>query len=141
MRATSNGALSFFLVKPLYRPGVPLETIAERREAHVGFVTTVYAGTDLADVVRDSLPAGSRFTVSDGDEVLAATEDPPSGGVRRVVEVGGRPWTVEVQDGRDVDRGPGARRSRRSPSCWWPGSCSSSAGRGPTTSPPAGRPA
>jgi serine phosphatase RsbU (regulator of sigma subunit) len=103
VRATSSGALSFFLVKPLYRPGTALQTVAERRAAHVGFVTTVYAGADLAEVLGDALP-GTRFRVSDGDVVLATSDEPPSGGLERTVDVTGRPWVVEVQDAREVDR-------------------------------------
>ena len=102
--ATSTGAVSYFLVKPLYRPGLPLTTQAERREAHIGFVTTVYSGASLADAVGGSLPAGSRFSIRDGDELLTSTDQPPSGGVTRTVDVGGRTWTVQVQDGRRTDR-------------------------------------
>ena len=141
VRATSSGAVSFFLVKPLYRPGGPLETVAERREAHVGFVTTVYAGTDLADVVRRLAPGreplhGQRRRRGARRHRGPAVRGCPSRGRgrRTTVDGGGA--------GRPRRRsGPGARRSRRSPSCWWLGSCCSSAGRGPMTRPPAGRPA
>jgi CHASE1-domain containing sensor protein/transcriptional regulator with GAF, ATPase, and Fis domain len=104
VRATSDGQVSFFVVKALYRPEMALDTTQQRREAHVGFVTTVYSGADLTDTVMNTLPASTRFTVRDGDALLATTSDAPSGGVSREVDVNGRTWTVQVQDRRGVDR-------------------------------------
>ena len=103
VRATSNGAVSYFLVKPLYRAGESLDTTAERRQAHVGFITTVYAGENFTESMVRNLPSGSRFTLRDGDQTLSATEDLPTGGSTRMLDVSGRSWELVVQDGRSAD--------------------------------------
>lgn len=104
VRATSNGAVSFFLVKPLYRTGTSLDSQAQRRDAHVGFITTVYAGANFTEAVLDSLPPGSRFTLYDGDVLLAASDQRPSGGTPRELDADGRAWELVIEDGRGVDR-------------------------------------
>ena len=104
VRATGEGSLSYFLVKPLYRGGAPVETVAERRAAHAGFLTTVYAGSGFAELIADSLPGGSRFTLHDGDERLAGTSQPPRNGTLRSVDVGDRTWTLVLEDGRRAER-------------------------------------
>lgn len=103
VRATSDGAVSYFLVKPLYRAGAPVDTAAERQEAHVGFLTTVYAGANFTESALVNLPSGSHFTLRDGGEVLAASDDEPSGGTTRMLEVAGRSWELVVEDGRHPD--------------------------------------
>src|SRR5690606_39020710 len=49
------------------------------------------------------LPEDVRFTITDGDTVLAASDSPAVGGVVRELEVGGRTWTLRTEDGRPVD--------------------------------------
>ncbi len=103
VRATNSGLTSYFLIKPLYRAGAELTTATQRQAAHVGFVTTAYAGANLTAEAGANLPAGSRFTLRDGDDVLAASDERPSHGHARTLEVGGRPWTLVVEDGRGTD--------------------------------------
>jgi serine phosphatase RsbU (regulator of sigma subunit) len=104
--ATSNGAVSYFLVKPLYRTGVQLDSADQRRAAHAGFLTTVYAGRNFNDVILDNVPDGSRFGLMDGDLLLAASDPPPSGGSHRVLDANGRSWELVIEDGRGADRSP-----------------------------------
>ncbi len=93
----------FFIIKPLYRPGVEGDTAESRRAAHVGFVASAYPGSDLiADVV--DVDPDLRLRLSDDGQVLAETDPPPSDDpVERTIEVGGRTWTLEVSDGRAVE--------------------------------------
>ena len=44
------------------------------------------------------------YVASRNRVVLATSDDPPSGGLERTVDVNGRPWVIEVQDAREVDR-------------------------------------
>lgn len=104
VRATSDDAVAFFLLKPLYRSGEPIETTAQRRAAHAGFTTTVYNGDNFADVIVPLLPAGSRFSLGDGDTMLAASGELPRGGSRLAVTSSGRTWELVVEDGRVEDR-------------------------------------
>ncbi|MEO6317763.1 MAG: SpoIIE family protein phosphatase, partial [Acidimicrobiales bacterium] len=104
VRSASDQAVSFFLVKPLYRVGEPLDTTAQRRTAHAGFVATVYNGDDFAEAIVALLPAGSRFRLDDGDAMLASSDAPPRNGSRLEVTASGRQWALVVEDGRAVDR-------------------------------------
>lgn len=99
-----DGEPSYVLVKPLYRPGAAPRSEADRRRAHAGFVATVNAGSQLAAALADRLPAGSRFSLRDGPDLLAGSSESPSGGFRRTVEAGDRQWTLVVEDGRGVDQ-------------------------------------
>lgn len=101
--AQGTGNLSLFLSKPLYRTGVPLDTPAQRRSAHVGFLSTVVAGEALAAPIVRALPEGSRFAVHDGGVELAASSSPPAGGATRTIAVQSREWQLVVEDGRDPD--------------------------------------
>ena len=93
----------FFIIKPLYRPGVAGDSVEERRAAHAGFVASAYSGAELLASVTE-LDPNLRVRLSDGDEVLAETDPPPSGdALQREVEVGGRTWRLAVSDGRSVD--------------------------------------
>jgi serine phosphatase RsbU (regulator of sigma subunit) len=106
VRATSDGEVSYFLVKPLYRTGATVEAPDDRRAAHAGFLTTVYAGENFTEAILDNLPEGSRFSLMDG-EVLLATSDPgPTGGSHRMLDAQGRDWELVIEDGRGADRSP-----------------------------------
>lgn len=93
----------FFIIKPLYLPGEEGDTVDSRRAAHVGYVASAYAGADLIDPLTEVDPQ-LRVRLSDGDEVLAATDPAPTDDPAvRQIEVGGRTWQLEVSDGRSVD--------------------------------------
>ena len=72
MPSQPTGRLSFFLTRALYRPGVPLDTVAQRRDAAVGFMSTGYLAEVLADTLAAGLPEGTFFEVRDGTTSLAS---------------------------------------------------------------------
>ncbi len=132
VRATSNDAVSYFVVKPLYRAGAPADTTADRRLAHVGFVTTLFVGANLTEAALATLPDSSRFTLRDGDTILAASDDLPSGGTTRMLDVTAASGSSSSKTGaRPTTPSPG--RSPRCPWCSLPASCCSSAAPKPTT--------
>lgn len=90
----------FFILKPLYLPGEPLDDPPSREAAHVGFVVSVYTGEELSQGVRDELPDGVRFAIHDQDLLLAQSDPPPRGGVTRTIDIGERSWVVQVADER-----------------------------------------
>ena len=106
VRSRPDNLISVFVVQPLYRPGAPLATVAGRRAAHVGFVTTAFSGDRyLAAAVR-SFPPGASLEIRDGDQLIAAT---PSKVVHRAeaqTDTAGRMWTVTVDDHKQADQTP-----------------------------------
>lgn len=104
--AATDGAVSYVLIKPLYRTGVELDSVDQRRAAHAGFFASVYAGDNFNDAIRNNVPAGSRFSLMDGDLVLAASDPPPSGGSHRLLDAQGRDWELVIEDVRGADRSP-----------------------------------
>lgn len=93
----------FFILKPLYRPGVPVGTVEDRRSALVGFVASAYSGAQLRAAIVAQVAEGVRYRVSDGSVVLAASDPGPAGGDTRPVSLGGRILSVRVQDARPVN--------------------------------------
>ncbi len=103
VRSISDGAVSFFVIKPLYRGGAAVDSTDGRRAAHAGFVTTVYNGASFVADILELLPAGTRFTLRDGEEMLAASDLAPRNGAPLEVDAYGRTWQVVVEDGREAD--------------------------------------
>ena len=100
----SDGFTLFFILKPLYLPTLEDPTVQGRRDAHAGFVISFYDGDSLGEEIRRELPEGVDFRITDGEHLLTESEGTATGGVLRELEVGGRTWTVRVDDRRPVDR-------------------------------------
>lgn len=100
----SDGYTLFFILKPLYLPTLEDTTVQSRREAHAGFVVSFYDGDSLGEGIRQELPEGVDFRITDEEHLLTESERPATGGVVRELEVGGRTWTIRVDDRRPVDR-------------------------------------
>jgi serine phosphatase RsbU (regulator of sigma subunit)/CHASE1-domain containing sensor protein/GAF domain-containing protein len=96
--AEPTGARSFFVVKALYKPGDDSTEPPDPAD-HVGFISTVYLGDRLTEILVDNLPSGDRFTVVDGEAPLAGTDSAPEGGDVAEVEVANRTWTVQLDSG------------------------------------------
>ena len=97
-----QGTSFFFILKPLYRLGAPIDTVEQRRAAHVGFVASAYSGAQLSRAMGRELPEDVRYEVRDGTTVVAATTPKPTGGDTRTFDLGGRDLAVRVQDVRPV---------------------------------------
>lgn len=99
--AEPSGQRSVFVVTPVYRPGTPTGTEAERRANIVGFVSTAFLTDGIGDLLRFVLPGGTRFELRDGDAVVTASAGgaggPLDGGVVRTATVGNRRWTVAIE--------------------------------------------
>lgn len=104
VRSQTTNVVSVFIVQPLYRPGVPVRTVAERRAAIVGFVTTAFAGSGYLDAARRSFPAGASVEIRDGDDVVAQTTTPVAHRSVARTDNGGRIWTVAVDDHKRADQ-------------------------------------
>jgi transcriptional regulator with GAF, ATPase, and Fis domain len=92
--AGSSPLTLLFVFKPIYRSAGSADL--------AGFLVSVVSSTQLEDSLAGTLPDGVNLRVSDGDTVLIDTGD-TAGGVSRELEVLGRPWRLEVEDGRPVD--------------------------------------
>lgn len=99
-----SGRLSFFLVRALYRPGAPVETVTQRQAAVVGFVSTAYGADILGGELSGAMPRGARFRVTDGTALLAQSDRPVHGGATRAVTVASRDWTIRVSAGTTANR-------------------------------------
>ncbi|MCU1496948.1 MAG: magnesium or manganese-dependent protein phosphatase, partial [Acidimicrobiales bacterium] len=100
-----SGTISFFIVKPLYRLGLPVGTEAQRRAALAGFISTASVGTALVQDLQAALPPGTRFDLRDGGTVLAASRPAPKGGVTQTVRAANRTWTLLVDGPGKADHG------------------------------------
>lgn len=124
-----SGTPAVFVIHPLYRAGTPADaTVAERREAIVGYATSGLVGDALLGAVTDQVgdPVGIR--IEDGPagdagggggqdaaaaaggrpRVLAESSPPPGDGTEVERRVGGRAWRITVDDRQAVSNlGPG----------------------------------
>jgi serine phosphatase RsbU (regulator of sigma subunit)/CHASE1-domain containing sensor protein len=93
----------FFVIKPIYDLSAPVDTVAERREAHRGFVVSALTGSQLADDLAAVAPDGVEVRVTDGDVVVAGSERAASDAVSAEQPAAGRRWSVQVDDDRRAD--------------------------------------
>jgi|GEM_PF-6597501 len=92
-----TGELGVTVFQPLYRPDMPHRTPSQRRKAISGFVTGTFYMRVLAQQVTDALPAGTEFSVADGEDVLYDTGVAGNEHARQTVaDVAGRAWTVRT---------------------------------------------
>ena len=96
LELSTTGDPGVVIVAPLYRNGAPLQTVDQRREAAVGFVSSAYSSRDLVAMVEQRLPEGTRLTIFDGSSVVSGDPDDAEDAETRDVSVGGRRWTVGV---------------------------------------------
>lgn len=92
--ARPEGGPAVAVVAPVYAPGAPLDTVAQRRAALRGFVS---GQTDLDALGRSTeeiLPSGTRLSVRDGDRTVIG--DGGGESVEGVIDVAGRTWSVAV---------------------------------------------
>ena len=90
----AQGGPAVAIVAPVYAPGEPLDTVAQRRAALRGFVS---GQTDLDALGRTTeaiLPSGTRLSVRDGDAAVIGGGGGES--VEGVIDVAGRTWNVAV---------------------------------------------
>ncbi len=89
-----DGGRRVAIVAPVYAPGAPLDTVAQRRAALTGFVSGETALDALSASAEGILPPGTRLTVRDGDQAVIG--DGGGESVEGRIEVAGRTWDVAV---------------------------------------------
>jgi diguanylate cyclase (GGDEF)-like protein/PAS domain S-box-containing protein len=80
---------------PVYRAGMPIATPVERLAALRGFVTTGYHYSQLKPLIAERLPAGTAFSLRDGNVPIAA-HGQISRPLHTAVPVAGRDWTLTL---------------------------------------------
>jgi CHASE1-domain containing sensor protein len=93
----------FLIYHPVYRPGAPIETMEQRRDALLGFVYSPMRVDNLLRGVLGGAPIGIDFMVYDGDaaaeRLMYATREPgdassPRFTSTRRLAVAGHEWTL-----------------------------------------------
>lgn len=94
VQALAGGTAVVNLWQPLYEPGEPRRTRAQRREAIRGFVGGSVALEELSGVLPGSLPFGTGVRILDGSRVLLDTGLRSEYARAATSPVGGRNWQV-----------------------------------------------
>ncbi|MCU1398828.1 MAG: hypothetical protein JWN62_1937 [Acidimicrobiales bacterium] len=92
-----SGQMAVFAIKPVFRPGMPLTTEAERSAAFAGYISSLVPSSTMLGAIAAQLPGAARISVTDGGRQLAATTDLPRHGHQVVVTESGRPWTIVIE--------------------------------------------
>src|SRR4029077_16276570 len=106
--------LDVILYRPVYRPGMPLDAVGQRRTAHVGWT---YGLIRVADLIEQApLDSAKRFQLSDG-AVLYATGTaarPLPFRLQRQMPLLGRNWIASIEGSPDegLPRGEGGEGLR-----------------------------
>lgn len=101
-------APGFVMVHPIYRPGMPTGTVAERRVAFAGIVFTAYRMRELMQFVRWTLNDRSALGIADSDEnggdllpLYDSRPDSPVTGIERTgeheISFGHRTWRLQFR--------------------------------------------
>ncbi|HEX6417638.1 MAG TPA: SpoIIE family protein phosphatase [Acidimicrobiales bacterium] len=101
--ARTTGERSVFVAHPVYRAGTSVDaSVAERRRAVVGYVTTILSGDELLVALRANVAEPPAMRISDapdaGAAVLAESDPPVDEGTTVERTAGGRPWRVTVDE-------------------------------------------
>ena len=105
-----SSTAEFLHFLPVYRPGAPLGSSAERRTAILGWVIAEYSGEHLMQSAIGEQVHGIRFDVHDGADFnpesrIAGNWDPTEGEAPAAagdlyaltdLEIGGRTWTLRL---------------------------------------------
>jgi CHASE1-domain containing sensor protein len=97
-----TGLDGFVAVQPLYRRGVPVDGIDQRRAAFVGYLTVAYQAADVFATIGREIRPGTSVVVRDGSTTVFAAGRPVDEvlGSRFArsaeVDVAGRRWQVTV---------------------------------------------
>ena len=101
----------FLMYLPVYRNGQPQTTVAERRQAFIGFVYSPFRAKDLLQGILGSAPQDISFEIFDGEQMSQQTLLYDSDGRfhqsdkiyhpvftrRQTIKVGGHVWTLYFQ--------------------------------------------
>jgi|GEM_PF-668659 len=93
--------LNVILYKPVYRPGMPLATVGQRRTAHAGWT---YELVRVADLIEQTpLDPAMRIELSDGAVLHAAgaARPRPPFRLQRRMPLFGRDWTASIEGSYD----------------------------------------
>jgi diguanylate cyclase (GGDEF)-like protein len=104
-RATATGVLPLLIggtginvYRAVYRDGAPMETVAERRRALIGFAAGSFLLKDLASAAVGTLPNDITTQLQVGDHTVVgpqgALEDP----ARAQIKIADRTWLLIVHD-------------------------------------------
>lgn len=100
----------FLLYLPLYKKGMPLDTVAQRRAALQGYVYSPFRANDLMQGILGTGPTNLVMQIYDGeapvrDKLMFDSHTPEAVGspakrprfeTFRTLEVQGRPWTLKI---------------------------------------------
>ncbi len=92
-----SGQMAVFAVRPVYWPGRPVATEAERRAALAGFISSLVPAKTMLAAITEQLPGSARVSVTDNGALLTATPQVPSGGHAVTASEPGRAWTIVVE--------------------------------------------
>jgi serine phosphatase RsbU (regulator of sigma subunit)/CHASE1-domain containing sensor protein len=92
---TGSGRPGILVVAPVYMRDQPRRTVAERRRAAIGFISSGFDIRALEREIARQFPASVVVRVADGSNVIIGPASLPGG---RTIQVAGRTWTIGAVD-------------------------------------------
>jgi len=83
---------------PVYRDGAQTRTIAQRRDALIGFAGGAFQLSDLAGAAEEALPADAEAALIERGRMVAGSDLPRDESVTAPIDIADRTWRLVVRD-------------------------------------------
>jgi diguanylate cyclase (GGDEF)-like protein len=92
------GGRGINVFQPVYRDGSPVETLAQRRRALVGFAAGSFRIGDLAAAATEAVEEGDALQLQVAGRAVYGSGGSPDGGASMPLRIADRTWTLTVKD-------------------------------------------
>ncbi|HET9197066.1 MAG TPA: diguanylate cyclase [Solirubrobacterales bacterium] len=92
------GGRGINVFRAVYRDGAPVETVAERRRALVGFAAGSFRIGDLAGTASEAVDSSAQVQVGAGGETVFGPSGPLEDAASAPVRIADRTWTLTVKE-------------------------------------------
>ena len=107
------GGLGVNIFRAVYRDGAPIDTVAERRAALVGFAAGAFKIADLAKTALSAVSGANDVQLQINDRTVIGPKGELEDAAQAPLKIADRTWVLVVRDPEPPRRQPAAAAGRR----------------------------